>query len=288
MVVKNIASLGSGLMGRQIAMCAAKCGFNTTMYCRSDNSVAKVKAWIDEYLAGRVAKNKLTEGEAKKWLANLTIVTSMEEAVKDADLIIESLLEDEQAKREAITEANLYMKPECIFGTNSSAIPSSRFIDCMKDPSKLCNMHFFNPALVMKLVEIVINPETSQDTIDTVKEVSVKMEKVPVLVKKEIPGFIVSAMLGRIQEYAFQLVDGGYCTVEDVDLAMELGCNHPMGPFRLMDLTGIDLTTRGRYERWQKSQDPKDKPPQFLIDQYLSGNWGRKTGKGWYDYTNGK
>ncbi len=283
--IQTVAVLGSGLMGRQIALNAAKYGFKTSIWDISDEALTKFDAWLNEYITGRIAKNRITGEEGDQWLANLTKTTCLEDAVKNADLIIESVLENYDVKKRVITECNQYMKPSCIIGTNSSAMPSSLYAGFMKDPSKLCNMHFFNPAMVMELVEVVKGPHTSQETADVVMDVSRRMGKSPICLQKEIEGFIVTKMVGVIQRGAYELVEGGYCTPQEVDIAMEKGLNHPMGPFRLMDLTGIDLATGGWYARWQATQNPGDKPPQFLIDQYLSGNYGRKTGKGWYDYT---
>ena len=283
--IETVAGLGSGLMGSQIALNSAKYRFKTFLWIRSEASVAKFQKWMDDYIAGRIAKGRITQEESEKWRANLTVTRDLETAVKDADLIIESVWEEYEAKKNIIIECNKYMKPSCIFGTNSSAIPSSNFAEFMKDPSKLCNMHFFNPALVMELVEVVKGPHTSQETADTVMEVSRLMGKDPICLQKESTGFVVTAMLGVIQRGAYALVEAGICTPQELDTAMEKGCNHPMGPFRLMDLTGIDLSVGNWYKRWQASPETVDKPPQFLIDQYLTGNHGRKTGKGWYDYT---
>ena len=283
--IEVVAGLGSGLMGSQIALNSAKYGFKTILWIRSEASVGKVNAWLDGYIAGRIAKGRISQEESEKWRANLTVTRDMETAVKDADLIIESVWEEYEAKKNIIAECNKYMKPSCIFGSNSSAMPSSRFAEFMKDPSKLCNMHFFNPALVMELVEVVKGPHTSQETADTVMEVSRKMGKAPICLNKESDGFVVSAMLGAVQRKAYELVEAGICNPRELDIAMEKGCNYPMGPFRLMDLTGIDLSVGNWYARWKASPDTVNKPPQFLVDQYLTGNYGKKTGKGWYDYT---
>lgn len=284
MEVKVVASLGTGLMSSQIALNSAKHGFKTYIWGRNEKSFEKFDKWLDSYLAGRIAKGKLTQEEADRWLANLTKTTSLEEAVKDADLIIESVLEDANVKRETILECNKYMKPSCIFGTNSSAMPSSMFADAMKDPSKLCNMHFFNPAMVMELVEVVMGPHTSQETADTVMEVSRQMGKDPICMKKEIDGFIVTRMLGIIGRAAQELVELGICTPQEYDKAMEKGCNHKMGAFRLMDLTGIDLACRARVEEYERTGDESVLPPKFLLDLYKAGHYGRKTGKGFYEY----
>ena len=282
--VEMVAVLGSGLMGSQIALNSAKHGFKTTIWDINDEALGKFDNWLSGYMTGRIEKGRITKEEGDRWLANLTKTTNLKEAVQDSDLVIESVLENYEVKKNVIIECNKYMSDTCILGTNSSAMPSSKFADFMKNPSKLCNMHFFNPVMVMELVEVVKGPHTSQETADTVMEVSRRMGKAPICLKKEIDGFIVTKMITVILQGAYELVEGGYCTPQELDTAMEKGCNHPMGPFRLMDLTGIDLAVAGWYERWQASQDPNDKPPQFLIDQYLSGNYGRKTGKGWYDY----
>lgn len=283
--VKVVAVLGSGLMGCQVALNAAKHGFKTYIWDISEDALSKFDKWLSDYIAGRIKKGRITKEEGDEWVKRLSATLSLGEAVSDADLVIESVVENYEIKKGLIADCNKHIKPHCIIGTNSSAMPSSLFAEGMKDPSKLCNMHFFNPALVMELVEVVKGPHTSQETIDTVMQVSRDMGKDPICIMKEIDGFIVTKMVGVIQRAAYELVEGGYCTPREFDTAMEKGLNHPMGPFRLMDLTGIDLAAGGWYAKWQSSKDPADKPPQFLIDQYLSGNYGRKTGKGWYDYS---
>ena len=282
--IKIVASVGSGLMGRQIALNSAKHGYMTYVWDRDDDAISKFNDWLTSYISGRVEKGKITSEEGEQWVSRLVQTTNLCFAVKDADLIIESVKEDIGIKRYMITECNKYMKPTCILGTNSSAIPSSVFADCMKDPSKLCNMHFFNPALVMELVEVVMGPHTSQETADIVLATAREMGKSPICMKKEIEGFIVSRMLDTLLKGAFELVEGGYCTPQELDIAMEKGCNFPMGPFRLMDLTGIDLEYETYYAKWQETKNPADKPPVCLEELYKKGYLGRKTGKGWYEY----
>jgi 3-hydroxybutyryl-CoA dehydrogenase len=172
--------------------------------------------------------------------------------------------------------------------TNSSAIVSSKIASATKRPDRVINMHYFNPALVMKLVEVVQGPHTSDETAQKVMAVCRALGKVPVHLKKEIDGFLVNRILGALTREAIYLYDLGVASYEDIDNAVVYALGHPMGPFRLMDLTGIDLAYTMNMERYRATGDPSHKPSPAIVEKYIKGEWGQKTGKGWYDYTNKK
>ena len=174
--------------------------------------------------------------------------------------------------------------PHTILATNSSYIVSSKIADATARPDKVCNMHFFNPALVMKLVEVVQGSHVSDETVEAVMEAAKKMSKTPVLLHKEIYGFLVNRFLQATRQEALKLLDMGVASYEDIDLAVKNGLGYPMGPFELLDLTGVDLAYHVGMEKYRESGDPADRPSPTVVKKYSKGEWGKKVGKGFYDY----
>jgi 3-hydroxybutyryl-CoA dehydrogenase len=161
---------------------------------------------------------------------------------------------------------------------------SSRIADATNRPDRVCNMHFFNPALVMKCVEVVRNPKTSDATVETTVELTRRIGKAPVVLNKEIPGFVANRILNAVRDEAISLYENGIASVEDIDTACKSALGYPMGPFELMDLTGIDIGYYVKMARYEESGDPKDKPSKSVVEKVEKGELGRKTGKGWYEY----
>jgi 3-hydroxybutyryl-CoA dehydrogenase len=283
--IKNVCVVGAGNMGHQISLNAALSGFKVKCTDINPEILKKAEDFADSYLPGRVAKGKITEDQAKAARSNISFTTDLKEAAAGADLVIEAVLEILDIKRKVFKQLDDICPPHTILATNSSFIVSSKIAGVTKRPEKVCNMHFFNPALVMKLVEVVQGPHTSDETTSRVIEVCRALGKVPVHLKKEIEGFLVNRVLRAINDEALFLYDMGVASMEDIDLALVHGLGYPMGPFRLMDLTGIDLAYIMDMEKYRETGDPKYKPSPAVVEKYLKGEWGEKTGRGWYDYS---
>jgi 3-hydroxybutyryl-CoA dehydrogenase len=284
MEINKIAVIGAGNMGHQIAMCAALSGFQVK--CTDTNSGILNKAidFADNYLQERVKKGKLSEEAAKQARANLVFTPSVKTATEDADLVIEAIIEKLDVKRTLFAELDKICSPHTILATNSSYIVSSKIADATSRPDKVCNMHFFNPALVMKLVEVVKGEHVSDETVEAVMAAAKKMSKTPVLLHKEIYGFLVNRFLQATRQEALKLLDMGVASHEDIDLAVRNGLGYPMGPFQLLDLTGVDLAYHVGMEKYRESGDPADRPSPTVVEKFTKGEFGKKVGKGFYDY----
>lgn len=282
--ISKIAVIGSGQMGRQIGMAAAVAGFDTVVRDIAAEAVDQAERDMEKWVESRVDKQRLSRDEADAAWSRIRFTTDLEDAIGDADFVIEAATEKLEIKRSLFAELDEVAPAHAILTTNSSTYGSSSVSDATNRPEQVCNMHFFNPALVMKAVEVVRNPKTSDDTVKTVMEVARKMGKQPVLLNREIPGFIANRLMGAIRSEALDLYDKGIASIEDIDTAARSGLGHPMGPFELMDLVGIDVTYLIREATFAETGDEREKPHPLLTEKYNSGDFGRKTGKGWYSY----
>lgn len=281
--IKTVSVIGGGLMGRQIGLSAAIAGYQVNLFDLNEQVRADVASWAKDYLTGRVEKGKMTQETAEKAGGLFAVSESMEAAVGNADLIIEAIIEVHEVKKALFLQLDKMVRPDAIVASNSSYMVSSLFADCFANPSRLLNCHFYNPALVMKFVEVVQGAHTNPDCAAAVVEFCKKLGKTPVWMKKEISGFAANRFISAINAEARFLVQNEYLTVEEVDIACEQGLNHPMGPFRLMDLTGLDLS----YDLMKIGiEQGGEKPDCFdLIEAKVkAGHLGRKTGKGFYEY----
>lgn len=284
MEIYSVCVVGAGRMGREIALNAASHGYQVMLTDTIPDVLKQADTWAREYLAGSVSRGKLTPEQADVISANFRTTGKLDEMLKDADLMIECIIEDMEIKKELFRKADKLAPPHTLLVTNSSYLPSSNFAFETTRPDKVANLHYFNPAMRMQLVEIVRGPHVSDETVETLREFALSIRKDPVVVQKEIDGFVVNRLLKAIQNEAFYLLDHGIASFGEIDLAAEKGLNHPLGPFRLMDFTGIDITYRNRRRVYEETKREADCPSPALREHFEKGEYGRKTGKGWYTY----
>ena len=284
MDIKTICVVGAGNMGHQIALQAAISGF--TVYCTDINEVTLKKAedFAAKWLGGRLEKGKTSAEEVDAIKSRLNFTDSLVIAAQNADFVIEAAVEILSIKRELFAALDKICPPHAILTTNSSYIVSSKIADATNRPDKVLNMHWFNPALMMKLVEVVQGSHVSEETVQTVLDVTRALGKVPTRVNKEIYGFVCNRIFSAITKEGCYLLDQGIASIEDIDNAVRNGLGHPMGPLELLDLTGIDLEYNVLMERFQETGDAKDKPSPAIVERYAVGKFGRKTGQGFYEY----
>lgn len=283
MEIKKVCVIGGGVMGRQIALNTAIYPYQVTVFDAAEAVRADIEKWKESYLAGRIEKGRMTSEQVEEIKGRFKVCDTLEEALADCDLVIEAIIEREDVKRELFKQVDALVRKDTIISTNSSRIVSSIFANDVSNPSRLANLHYFNPALVMKLVEVVRGEHVSNETAQALYDFAAKTGKKPIMINKEIDGFVVNRILAAINDEARWLVEQGYCTPQEVDIACENGLNHPMGPFRLNDLTGIDLTYDIMNRRYEASGE-KPKGYDLIKGMCEKGYYGKKSGKGFYDY----
>lgn len=283
MEIKNVTVIGGGRMGRQIGLCAAIHGYNTVVFDLIPAVREDVVAWSKEYLAGRVAKKRMTEAQVADIAAHFRVEAELKEAVEDSDLVIEAIYEDKTAKCEILGKISEIVRPTTIIATNSSFMVSSLFADSVKDPSRLCNMHFYNPALVMAFVEVVQGPHCSEETGKAAYDFCISLGKKPVLQKKELPGFAGNYLIRFINNTAQYMAATDIMSIPDIDTLMEKGFGRKKGPFHLMDMTGVNLTQKIQADAYARTGV---KPYLFDLVTALTerGAIGLQAGHGFYDY----
>lgn len=284
MKINNVTVIGCGTMGNQIAMQAALCGYRVKNYDLNRDMLQKAEKFAGDWFATRVLKGKMAQEAAAEAQSRLVFTDCLEKAGAGADLVIEAVPDILEIKKQVLGAIDRYTPEHTIYASNSSYIVSSLFADAVQRPDKVVNFHFFNPALVMQLVEIVKGPHASGETIDTMMEFAVSIKKTPVLVKKEIYGFVVNRIFSAVTKEACYLLDQDIASAEDIDLAVRKGLNHPLGPLELLDMTGIDLEYHVLMERYRMTGNPADKPSAAIVEHFAKGEYGRKTGKGFYRY----
>ncbi|MGK4217307.1 3-hydroxyacyl-CoA dehydrogenase family protein [Kocuria marina] len=282
---KHITVIGAGAMGSQIAMVCALAGYDTDVVDIAQDAVDRAEAQLHERMDRDVAKQRRTAEDVAAAFERLTFTTDRDGCAAQADVVIEAAVEDLGIKRKLFAELDQICPEHTILVTNSSNIVSSRVADATGRPEKVCNFHFFNPALVMQCVEVVPHEGTSRETVDTALELARSLGKQPVELKKEVPGFVANRLLGALRTEALKLYEDGVADFEDIDIAAKTALRHPMGPFELMDLVGIDVVHLIRLAEYEQTGDPASLPAQSIREKYEAGEYGRKTGKGWYDYS---
>jgi 3-hydroxybutyryl-CoA dehydrogenase len=278
--------VGAGFMGSGIAQVMAAAGYEVVLMDVADGFVRKGMAAIEKNLAGGVAKGKLAEADKTATLGRIIATTELAPA-KDCDLIIEAIIENKQAKMDLYRQLEEICPPHVLFASNTSSIPITELATATKRPDRFAGMHFFSPVPVMKLVEIIRGLKTADATVQVIKELTDRIGKVGVFVK-DGPGFLVNRVNAALRNEVYNCLAEGVATIEDIDKALKFGLGHPMGPFELGDFVGLDIGLAVAETLWENFKDPKWRPALTLRKLVASGDLGRKTGKGWYDYTSGE
>ncbi len=283
--IRKICVIGAGQMGAQIAIQAALSGFDVALHDLSAEQLEKAVGGNRKHLDRRVTKGKMSADEVDAAFARLTPTTSLAEACRDADFVIEAIVEVLEVKRQVFRQLEALCPTRAIFATNSSYLGNSELASATERPDRVVNMHFFYPPLIMKLVEVVKGEATSDSTVELTAEVARRLGKQPVVLHKELPGFLVNRILRAITNEAYFLLENGVASFEDIDRACEMGLNHPLGPFKLGDFSGLDIGYEARLENFRKTGNPDDRPAASLERRVKRGDLGRKTGRGFYDYS---
>ena len=289
MEVKRVAVLGAGLMGHGIAQVASQVA-KYQVHLRDvkqeflDNGMKMMQKSLQSFLK----RGKISEKEINETLNRINPTLDLREAVTDADLIIEAVPENVELKKTMYREVEKYAPEDTLIGSNTSSISITELASATRSPEQFCGMHFFNPPQLMQLIEIIRGVKTSDETIDTIVDVTKRMGKEPVVVNKDAPGFVVTRVLIPALNEAMYLVWEGIAEPREIDKAIKLGLNWPMGPFTLLDYLGLDtvLSITGVFQN--EIGDPKYRPCPLLRQMVKAGMLGRKTGKGFYDWTEKK
>lgn len=282
--IGHVTIVGAGAMGAQIGMVSALAGLDVAVVDLTQEALDGARSQLRKRTERFVSSGRLTQADLDAAWDRLEFTTDRDSAAARTDLVIEAATEKLDVKRTLFAELDAVCPERTILATNSSTIPSSRLADATNRPDRVCNLHFFNPALVMRCVEVVRHPQTSDETVAAATEFVRRIDKEPVLLHKEIAGFVANRLLVALRDEALDLYDAGIASFEDIDVAAKTALGHPMGPFELMDLVGIDVAYLARMVEYERTGDDDAKPHPAIARLYEQGRYGRKTGGGWYDY----
>jgi len=284
MEIKKIGVLGAGTMGSNIAQLCAQSGFEVVMRDVANELVEKGIKNVDRSLSGLVTKGKMSEGDKKTILSRIKGTVEMSD-LKGVDYVIEAVFESIDLKKDLFKQLDEITRPEVILCTNTSSLSITEIAKTTKRSEKVAGMHFFNPPTIMRLVEIVRGISTTDETVSVVKDLAQKLGKETIIVKKDVPGFVVNRLMMPHLIEAIRLYEEGVASLEDIDKAAKLGLNYPMGPFELFDFSGVDIGLD------VASVLARELTPEFryiipfsLKTLVRAGRLGRKTGEGWYKY----
>ncbi len=281
--LKRVLVVGAGTMGSQIALQTALSGrYEVRLVDSAPGQLERARSQNRRLLDRSVEKGRLTAAGAEQGLARIEDSEDLASAAGAADLVIEAVIEDFDAKKSVFESLGKHAKKDAILASNSSTIAISRLAGFTGRPELCCNMHFFHPVMVMQLCEVVRGPKTSDATIAAAMEFVRSIDRTPVLLQKEIWGFIVNRILFAASEEAMRLLEGGYASAEDIDIAVQKGLNWPMGPFHLLDFSGLDIFYGAMKDRHRQGEG--DDAPELLRKLVEDGHLGLKSGKGFFEY----
>ena len=281
-MIEKIALIGAGTMGHGIAQVAAQAGFDVVLEDVSEEFVSRGLARIKDNLKKGVERGKVTEDEMHAALSRIRTSTNLSDAAT-ADLVIEAVIEKLDAKRELLAGLDQLCKPTAILATNTSSLSIASIATATTRADRVIGMHFFNPVHIMKLIEVVIASETSQETLSAALDVARRMGKEAITVK-DAPGFATSRLGVALGLEAMRMLEQEVASAEDIDKAMVLGYNHPMGPLRLTDLVGLDIRLNIAEYLFEKLDSEAFRPPDILKRKVAEGKLGKKTGEGFYKW----
>ncbi len=280
--IKKVAVIGAGTMGHGIAQVAATAHYDVSLNDIKDEFLARAKSGIDGSLDRMLKKEKITAQEKEAILSRITFTTDIAKAVKDADLIIEAIPEILELKKEMFKKLDTLSKPEAILGTNTSQNSITEIASVVANPSRVVGTHFFNPPVMMRLVEVVKGLETADSVVEQIRAFATKLGK-EIVVCKDSQGFISTRVLVALRLECYRILEEGIATKEDIDKTLKLALGHPMGQFELADFSGLDIEVP-ICEGLAKVYGERFRPPQSLVHLVKAGRLGKKSGRGWYNY----
>lgn len=284
MEIRKICVLGAGVMGHGIAQVCAQAGYQVNLRDINDELVQAGINKIRKFLAGGVERKKLTQDEADAFLGRIKGMTDLKEAAKDVDIIIEAIVEDINIKKDVFRELDQICPAHTIFASNTSAQSITEMAMATKRPQKFIGMHWFNPPQLMRGIEVIVHVKTSEDTLNTMVDLCKKLGKEPG-VCKDSPGFIVNRLLQIWYNESLYMYDEGIAEPKDIDIALKTAYNFRMGPFELRDMVGMDVALASTSTHYRELMRDQFKPPRCLIMKVKAGELGRKTGRGFYEYS---